>query len=503
MRQAEGQRSAAPADGEGGVAALPPPVLHLRGEREGRVRLALAVARHGDAAPVVALEGAEPLPGRLIGRLGGARFWGFEFERPRETGGGRYLLDGAPRRFALPEPEAALRVAYASCNGTEDEPLSGGGELGRNLMWAHLVARHAARPLHLLVLGGDQIYADALWKAPSLAAWGDLPRRRRLRAPFTEAMRREVEAFYLARYAATFGGAEMAGLLGGVPTLMMWDDHDIFDGWGSRPAELQACPVFQGLFAVARRAFALIQLGRDPDRPWGKGAPDPLGPDAAQLGWAGAYGPAWIAVPDLRSERTRRRVLGPAGEGFLARALAPPESLPHLLVVSSVPMVNADLSGVERVLGPLQRLVDLYQDDLRDQWMSHAHAGQWRAAMDRLLALASEGRTVSVASGEIHFAAHGSAARMGEREGAVVAQFIASGIAHPPPPRFLARALERFARRPWTRRGVRLAMHPLGPEGRRYLAERNWLELELRPDGGRAAWVHAERSGTLPLAPPA
>lgn len=512
MRRTEDERDAAelgagPAArgraSEDRAPALPPPVLHLRGEREGRVRLALAVARReGEAPPAVALEDGAPLAPRPIGRLGGARFWRVEFERPRAAGGGLLRLDGAARRFSLPEPGASLRLAFASCNGTEHEPLSGGGERDRNAMWAHLAARHAARPFHLLALGGDQIYADAVWEAPSLAAWRALPRRARLRAPFTEAMRREADAFYLARYAATFGAAEVAGLLGAIPTVMMWDDHDIFDGWGSHPPEIQDCPVFQGLFAVARRAFALIQLGRDPERPWGEGAPDPLGPDAAQLGWAGAYGPAWIVAPDLRSERTRRRVLGPAGEGLLRRALDPPEGLPHLLLVSSVPMVNADLSAIERVLGPLQRLVDLYQDDLRDQWMSHAHAGSWSAAMDRLLALAAGGRTVSVVSGEIHFAALGSARGTGARAGATAAQFIASGVAHPPPPRFLARLLERFARRPWTRRGVRLAMHPIGPEGQRYLAERNWLEMELRPDGGRRAWVHGERSGTLPLAPP-
>lgn len=25
----------------------------------------------------------------------------------------------------------------------------------------------------------------------------------------------------------------------------MWDDHDIWDGWGSYPEPIQACPVFQ------------------------------------------------------------------------------------------------------------------------------------------------------------------------------------------------------------------------------------------------------------------
>ena len=31
-----------------------------------------------------------------------------------------------------------------------------------------------------------------------------------------------------------------------MPQVMMWDDHDIFDGWGSYPHALLTCSVFQG-----------------------------------------------------------------------------------------------------------------------------------------------------------------------------------------------------------------------------------------------------------------
>ena len=41
---------------------------------------------------------------------------------------------------------------------------------------------------------------------------------------------------------------------------MMWDDHDIFDGWGSYSDEEQASPVFQTIFDAARAAFIKFQL---------------------------------------------------------------------------------------------------------------------------------------------------------------------------------------------------------------------------------------------------
>ena len=305
-------------------------------------------------------------------------------------------------------------------------------------------------------------------------------------------MRAELEAHYLATYASVFAAPDVAGVLAGVPSIMMWDDHDIVDGWGSRDPGWQASPVARGLFAAARRAFALVQLGCDPDRPTEGHA----APDRAHYGWSGALGPARIVAPDLRSERTRGRVMGPRGHADLDRALEGAAE-PHLLVVSSVPLVNVDLSALERVVRPLMPLADLYQDDLRDQWMSHAHTAEWAGVVDRLLAVAGRGVRVTSLSGEIHLGAHGTA----ERDGARMDQLTASGIAHPPPPRAMARAFDRLARRAWSRVGLRLAMHPVAPDGRRFVAERNWLEVTAHPDGRLDATLHAEASGALALTP--
>ena len=40
-----------------------------------------------------------------------------------------------------------------------------------------------------------------------------------------------------------FGGLSVCVV---TPQMQIWDDHDIFDGWGSYPDHLQTCPVFQG-----------------------------------------------------------------------------------------------------------------------------------------------------------------------------------------------------------------------------------------------------------------
>ena len=465
------------------------PVLRFRGAGAGRLRLAVTVA---GPAP----EGVRPL-----GALGGLPFGGAELDLAVPPGadavalppGLRTALPELPAAVAVPGAEGALRLAFASCNGAEDEAALLRVPGGRDAMWRRLLARHAARPFHLLVLGGDQIYADAVWTLPRLAAWRALPRRRRLAAPWTEAMAAEAAGHYRDVYARAFGSPAVRAALAAIPSVMIWDDHDIVDGWGSRAEAWQRAPVPQGLFRTARRAFALLQLGIDPAAapPASAGF---AGTPGAGFGWSGTLGPARIVVPDLRSGRTRRRVMAAAAHAHL-RGAAAGHGRAHTIVVSSVPLVNADLSAVERLVRPLMPVLDLFQDDLRDQWMSHAHRAEWRGVMDALLRAAAAGSRVTVLSGEIHLGARGTA----RRDGASVAQLIASGIAHPPPPGVLARLHERFARRPWDREGVALAMRPVLPDGRRYVAERNWLEVTAGAEGGLEAVLHAEASGAVAL----
>eukprot|EP00955_Chlamydomonas_euryale_P115927 366387-Chlamydomonas_euryale.AAC.34 len=75
-------------------------------------------------------------------------------------------------------------------------------------MWRDVLARHKASPLHLAVGGGDQIYNDAVFSGPLLGSFDkastDAETAERLAAPLTEAMRREMEQYYLAHYCLHF-----------------------------------------------------------------------------------------------------------------------------------------------------------------------------------------------------------------------------------------------------------------------------------------------------------
>jgi hypothetical protein len=218
--------------------------------------------------------------------------------------------------------------------------------------------------------------------------------------------------------------------------------------------------------------------------------------EGGSLGWHAALPGLDIVAPDLRSERRPDRVMGPAGWAGFERALAQAEGA-RLLVMSSVPAVGPRLSWVERAM-QLTRRMEKYEDDLRDQWQSRAHRAEWRRFLSALAALhARPGRAVTLVSGEIHLATHGTMATAA----GPLHQLVASGIAHPVPPLLYARglgALASLGEAPLPEHPLRL--RPLPGQRRIYAAERNFLWLERRDGAWQAVW-ELEESGTSPPLP--
>lgn len=463
------------------------PILYFRGCRDRRWHLSALVAAEEAAAPPLRTEGEGVAPQRLPPLAGHNGFWRYDFSLPQDEAesDAAYELAGQRWRVRVPAIGGALRLAYTSCNGVEEITFK--DPRVRNERWCNLAAEHERRPFHLLIQGGDQLYADSIWTViPSLAEWRRLSWRRRLRAPFTPAMAKGLADYYDTRYRWLWSQRELRPLLATIPSLMMWDDHDIFDNWGSYEAELQACPVFQGIWSIAREHFAIFQLGaRADDLPPGFG--DRGG---ARFDWAFRIGPTGIVAPDLRSERTRRQVMGEAGWRFLNAALEEMGECRHLLFVSTVPVVHAYLSPVEHILRALPGRQNLL-GDLRDQWRSFRHREEWLRLLRLLFDFSTRTRAqVTVLSGEIHLGALGRI----DHGAVAIHQLTASGVVNVPPPALATVALDLISRRPSAvAPGVTLRMLPFPGLGRRrYLRARNWLSLEVAADGGLDAAWHAE-----------
>ena len=163
--------------------------------------------------------------------------------------------------FWVPGEDQPLHWGYTSCNGLSADVAEDAPErLDATYLWRDVLQLHDGYPLHLIYGGGDQVYNDLVWGQPALKAWGELPARSdKLAADWSPDMEAQAVEYYCRNYIDTFSTSHIATAMACIPQVMLWDDHDIWDGWGSYREGVQASPVFQNLFKVARRFFLLFQ----------------------------------------------------------------------------------------------------------------------------------------------------------------------------------------------------------------------------------------------------
>jgi hypothetical protein len=471
-------------------------VLCFRGLDERCWRLATLFVPDGDGPPPMLEvgEAEQPIPACPLARRLGRSLWRYDFRLPLAAAERAvdYRIGEEIWRIHLPALGGPLRVAFTACNGYEDE-RTGSASPGRNLLWRKLEEEHARAPFHLLLHGGDQLYADSVWQeVRPLAAWRRLPARRRLAARFTPEMAEAVGDYYFARYCWLWEQPELARIMPSVPSLMIWDDHDIIDGWGSHHPRWQACPVFQGIYAAARENFALFQLAARPDQLPARGFSDPGG---AHFGWSyRLLDGIGVIAPDLRSERRLERVMGEAGWRAFVAMLEGLADCRHVLLLSSVPLLNAHEHSLERLYEALPGQ-QYFQLDMRDQWRSVFHRDEWLRLLRHLFAFSARtGSRITALSGEIHLGAFALAQHAGTK----IHQLTSSGIVHPPPQAPLVTFLDWMSTGPAEQiePGLKLDVLKIPGYGRRFLGERNWLALELSASnpGLSATWHTADRA---------
>ncbi|KAI9179042.1 hypothetical protein H9P43_005704 [Blastocladiella emersonii ATCC 22665] len=354
-------------------------------------------------------------------------------------------------------------------------------------------------------------------------------------APLTRAMNDAAHGFYFAQYLHYFAKDGFADALASIPSMFVWDDHDIFDGFGSYPGYLQASPVFRGLFIAAQRFYLLFQHHTTLAR--ARTADGYLGVDRGGHSAVRQMGPHNAALLiDTRTERSVDTLVSGGSwtliEEALRTQLAP--STRHLFVCATVPMVYPRLhaesvisvagiaaNAVGHVAGKMPWFSYLKKsgafktivnslgepellDDLNDHWTSANHVAERNATLDMLGRIARErgNLRITLVSGDVHCGGAGHIfpssvpADQWLTHPAHMTQIISSAIGNIPPPGIVIRALHAVAK-PLAVSGesgdlLTEAMlapfdvdaseptHKLPSDQRALMGRRNWCSVEPR-----------------------
>ncbi len=391
----------------------------------------------------------------------------FAVEVARSTRRGRLApTAGAP---------AAFSFAFASCH----EPFQDSDHDGRLEVhpgaaiyprMRELLTQRAAR---FLVLDGDQVYSDPFTGASV-----------RDQISVNGVSNEELVDRYRHLYRGYLNQRGFRELGETFPTYMMWDDHDIFEGWGSL---LATSDLDRRLYRAARTAYQEYQHLRNPG-----GALDDQPPFAYHF-W---YADAGFFVLDLRGcrDHQERRILGDpqwaALDAFLDEADA--RGTATVFIVASVPVIHI----APALAAALQWIPTKSGTDVRDRWSVDAFRPEREALLERLFAwqTARPKRQVAILSGDVHVAA---AFRVRQRGGrGRLVQWTSSALTTP------LKISHRVAN------GVGTALGNLGEHSVRVrlegmVAQNNFglVEVAPQPEGGHAlafsVFAYDAKRGTL------
>ncbi|MET9648696.1 alkaline phosphatase D family protein [Streptomyces sp. NPDC006460] len=259
-------------------------------------------------------------------------------------------------------PADGLRVAFGSCRWAA-KPAAGHDPVGPDALdtlATALIADPGRERPDVLLLLGDQVYADETSAATRrwLAARRD-PRD----APGSEVGDYEE---YTRLYDESWRDPEVRWLLSTVPSLMIFDDHDVIDDWNTSAAWLATMRsthwwherVVSGLMSywVYQHLGNLspAELATDPLYAEIRAVPDGTEPlrrfaaeadaDPARVRWSHRrdFGRTRVLMVDTRAARVltedSRAMLDPATAAWVrAQALDGPGTYDHLLVGTSLP----------------------------------------------------------------------------------------------------------------------------------------------------------------------
>lgn len=349
------------------------------------------------------------------------------------TGKDNRIILGQDRRHSfktMPSKEAPYSFAFFSCHmpykmdTNEEHDL----QLSNEKMWGCLedtLKRHKDKGLRFIIGGGDQVYTDGV-KHEDINLPMILNDKMEKKDGELTPTKDEMVLWYRDIYRGYWGVRGINRIFSSHPTYMIWDDHEIWDGWGSyilspgnKKDELHKMfPVYKDtdklkakglnrkdlltlkerMFEAAKQVYDEYQHSHNP------GVPGRYDYDLSHGENSAFYFLDGRGQRDIN--RSRNRILGkPQLDRFKAwLESAEVRKKKVVFVISAVPVLHVSTMVANMSeLGPVIKRG--LQDDLRDSWENRKHKSEREALMSSLFKAADRGQRVVILSGDVHIAA--------------------------------------------------------------------------------------------------
>ncbi|CAI7571375.1 unnamed protein product [Penicillium glandicola] len=361
-------------------------------------------------------------------------FWRFNLEVELSTTQQRiaYRINQGPALgFWVPPAGESMNIMFHSGNGFSPS-VDSDRVCGPDPLWRDVLNEHQTRPFHVMIGGGDQIFNDsAITESAFFQEWIKIKNTaERYGASFTPEFRAELEQFYLERYAAWFSQGLFSLANSQIPMVNIWNDHEIFEGFGSYHDDFMQTSVISGIGKIAFKYYLLFQHHSVPDETeadepsWLLGAhPGPyIEQKSRNLFMSLGQGVSFLGL-DGRTERRSNEVLSEETCDLLwdrcHREIMKGETK-HLIVLSGVPVayprvamlrnfMNSRKSlGKAGVLGGLVNRSGGNVEVFDDHWAGKHLKSERTWLVEDLQDLAAEKSVrITILSGDVHLAAIG------------------------------------------------------------------------------------------------
>ncbi len=331
----------------------------------------------------------------------------------------------------MPEEEVPYSFALYSCHMPYKDGRCDTVEISENKhMWAHFeetLKRHKnkSRDLCFVIGGGDQIYADGI-DTEKINIINRLNNEVRKKGATLYPTKKDMVLWYRDLYRGYWGFGEVKKVFSSFPTYMIWDDHEIWDGWGSyilkpgRKDELDKMfPIYgdkkkmrekgltredlliikKRMFEAAKQVYNEYQHSHNPKTRHGR----------FDYSFSLCRSSAFYFLDGRGNRDVNRESLYILGSEQLERfegwlEALDPEETKVVFVLSTVPVIHMATLMANMADSWVAKKFGL-NDDLRDSWENKRHDKERKRLMGALFKAADRGQKVVILSGDVHLAA--------------------------------------------------------------------------------------------------